>query len=130
LSVNLKRYWGTEAYAAAYIVGPTGEYIATIYAAGSRMKYFRHMQRWFRMLQRSGRGVDGSTGASIGSGGYFRTSVDVPDEMLNAGYVLRVETSVENQSYFPDDAAVALDDAHNGQLVTGTGYIDSMKISF
>jgi len=130
ISVDMKSYHGQQAYLAAYIVGPDDEYVATVYVAGTRMNYLRHMSRWFRLVQRSGRGIDGASGASIGSRRSITTQIGIPDQMLNAGYTLRVESSVENQNYFPNDASVALDDAHDGKPVAGTGYVQSLKISY
>lgn len=130
LKGNIKSYYGNRAYAVAYIVDPNGRYVTTIYAAGSRAKYFRHLSRWFRMFSRSGKGVDGSTGASLGSRQSFSSRANIPSKMINAGYVLRVETAVEGQNYFPNDISIPLDDAHRGKSVQGNGYVNSMTVNF
>jgi hypothetical protein len=130
VSVTLDSYNGPAAYVAAYIVDGKGNYVSTIYAAGSRDKYLRHLARWYRMVARSGNGIDGSTGASIGSGGSLNTSVTIPDKMIDAGYQVIVETAVEEQANIPVDASIALDSANNGKSVKGTGYVNSLSVKF
>lgn len=130
ISVALNPYRGNAAYAAAYIVDPKGHYVTTVYAAGSRLKYLAHLQRWYRMVSRSGKGIDGSTGASIGSAGGFRTAVSIPDKMINAGYTLRIETAVENQRYYANDASIKLDSMNKGKSVSGEGYVKSLSVKF
>jgi len=129
-SGTMKSYSGNRAYAVVYLVDSDGQYVSTIYAAGSKGKYFKHLSRWKRMYARSGKGVDGSTGASLGSTQSFSSSVNIPDKLIDAGYVLRVETAVENQNYFPEDVVIPLDSAHNGAAVTGSGYVGTMKVDF
>ncbi len=132
LSIDLKMadYSGRQAFLVAYVVDGKGKYVSTLYAAGSNEKYFEHFDRWFRLFQRARRGVDGTTGASIGAGAATTVSVDVPDSVLNAGYTLRLESAVENQYYVPDEVAVPLDDAHNGKAMSGKSYVSSMTVSF
>ncbi len=129
-TVAIKNYSGNNTYFAAYVVDANGGYVATLHAAGSRQRYLGDLSRWARLISRSGRGVDGTTGASVGSGQSVSGSVFIPDNMFNAGYVLRVETAVENQNYVPNDAAITLEDANNGKSVGGTGYVKSLSISY
>jgi hypothetical protein len=129
ITVKAASYSGQRAYMVAYIVDPNGRYVSTVLTAG-RGQYLGHLDRWVRMFQRAGSRVDGTSGASIGSGETMNTSLEIPDAMLNAGYTLRVESAVENQRYMPDDAAVTLIDANNGQAVAGTGYVQSVTVSY
>ncbi|MEO8241942.1 MAG: DUF2271 domain-containing protein [bacterium] len=132
LTIDLKMagYSGRPAFLVAYVVDGNGRYVSTLYAAGSNGRYFEHFDRWFRMFSRARRGVDGTTGASMGSGDGTSVSVDVPDSVLNAGYTLRLESAVESQYYVPDEAEVPLDDAHNGSAISGKSYVSSMTVSF
>lgn len=130
VEVAMNPYSGQQAYMAAYIVDASGQYVATIMTAGSRSKYLADLSRWCRMFQRAGGRVDGTSGASIGSGQSMQTQVDIPDAMLNAGYTLRIETAVENQRYFPDEAAVVLEDATNGKPVAGAGFVQSVTVAY
>ena len=130
VTVSLKSYRGDKAYAVAYIVDPKGKYVSTVHAAGKKNKYLNDMKRWYRMMKRSKQGIDGSTGASVGSGKQFEASVDIPDELLDAGYTLRVETVVEDRRYHKNDASITLDQKNNNQSVTGSGYVDQLTITY
>jgi len=130
LSAKINSYSGNRAYAVAYIVDSRGKYVSTIHVAGPKSKYYKHFTRWARLMARSGKGVDGTTGASVGSGSTFSTRIKVPNSMLNAGYKLIIETAVENQFYVADDVIIPLDKAHNGKANAGSRYIKSATISF
>jgi len=130
LNVQMARYSGNRAFVVAYILGPKGEYVSTVYAGGSNGRYFQHMSRWYRLFMRAHRGVDGATGASVGSGSSFSTQFTVPDKMLGKGYTLRVATAVEGQYYVDKDASVALDAANNGKVIPGVHYINQISLNF
>jgi len=127
IEIAMNSYGGQRAYLAAYVVDPSGQYVATVLTAGSRLNYLGHLGRWFRMFQRAGGRVDGTTGASIGSSQSTSATINVPDSMLNSGYSLRVESAVENQRYYPDEAAVPL---QNGASVAGAGYVHSVTVRY
>ncbi len=130
LNVKMARYYGNYAYVAVYILGPKGKYVSTVYAGGSRARYFEHMSRWYRLMMRSHRGVDGSTGASVGSGQSFSARFNLPDKIIGKGYTLRVATAVEGEYYVDKDAEVPLEAAINGKPVKGTHYIDQVTLNF
>jgi hypothetical protein len=130
IALKMNSYSGQRAYLAAYVVDPKGQYATSLLIAGSNGNYLAHMDRWYRMIMRAGGKFDGTTGASIGSGETMKTRVEVPDAMLNAGFTLRVESAVENQNYVPNEAAVELSDANNGKSVAGSGYVQSMTVSY
>jgi hypothetical protein len=130
IQIQMKGYSGNPAYLAAYIVDGQGNYVATALTGGYREHYLAHLDRWYRLIIASRRQIDGTTAASVGSGGSLGTTFEVPDSYLNAGYTLRLETAVEGQSYVGNDAAVPLDDAHNGKAVAGRGYAKSLTVSY
>ncbi len=130
IDLTMANYSGREAFLVAYVVDAKGRYVSTLYAAGSSERYFEHLDRWFRMFSRAHRGIDGMTGASKGAGASTSVAVDVPDTALNAGFTLRIETAVENQYYVPDEAAIPLDDAHNGVSTAGTSYVATAAVTF
>ena len=128
--VAMANYSGRQAYWVAYVVDSKGSYVSTLYAAGGSGRFFEHLDRWWRMFTRAHRPVDGSTGASMGAGSRTSFMVEVPDKMLNAGFTLRIESAVEGQYYVPDEAAVPLDDAHNGAATAGKSYLQTLTVSF
>jgi hypothetical protein len=128
LTLTMKPYRGNPAYAAVYVLGPRGEYVSTLHVAGNRARYQADLTRWHRLMQRSGRGIDGTTGASAGAGRRVTTTVNVPDRLLNAGYTLHVETAVENGRSYPNDVTMPLDNAHMGRATAGTGYVATLTL--
>ncbi|MGR3572535.1 DUF2271 domain-containing protein [Brevirhabdus sp.] len=130
VKVDMANFPGPPAYAAAYITDANDQYVATLYVAGRKGEYQADLRSWYRLIRRSGRGIDGTTGASVGRGGQFSTSVNVPDSMLNAGYKLHVETGVEDYGIVPDDVVVPLDDASNGAPVAGRRNVATATIAY
>ncbi len=130
IDIKMADYSGRQAFLVAYVVDGNGRYVSTLYAAGSYGRFFEHLDRWYRMFMRSRRTVDGTTGASLGSGSGTTVTVDVPDKLLNAGFTLRLESAVEGEYYVPDEAAVLLDDAHNGTPAGGTTFVATMTVSY
>jgi len=131
LDVTMKNYYGAPAYVVVYILDANDKYVSTVYLGGSYQRFFQeYMTRWYRMLKRSRRGIDGLTGASVGAGRSFTANFNVPDKLLNKGYTLRVATAVEGQYYIDKDAEVILNDANNGKKVAGTKYVDQMQLNF
>ncbi len=131
LDVTMKNYYGAPAYVVVYIMDANDKYVSTVYLGGSYQQIFQqYMTRWYRMLKRSRRGIDGLTGPSVGAGRSFTASFNVPDKLLNKGYTLRVATAVEGQYYIDKDAEVILNDANNGKQVAGTKYVDQMQLNF
>ena len=130
IDIAMANYSGRQAFLVAYLVDAKGSYVSTLYAAGSYGRYFEHLDRWYRMFRRAHGGIDGTTGASMGSGDRQNVSVDVPDKLFNAGYTLRLESAVEGEYYVPDEAAVSLDDAHNGAAAPGKSFVNTMTLAF
>ena len=130
IDISMANYSGRQAFLVAYLVDAKGSYVSTLYAAGSSGQYFEHLDRWYRMFRRAHGTVDGTTGASMGAGDHSNVSVDVPDKLFNAGYTLRVESAVEGEFYVPDEAAVSLDDAHNGAATAGKSFVNALTLKF
>ena len=130
IAIAMANYSGPQAFLVAYLVDAKGSYVSTLYAAGSSGRYFEHLDRWYRMFRRAHGKVDGTTGASLGSGRHRNVSVDVPDKLFNAGYTLRIESAVEGEFYVPDEAAVSLDDAHNGAATSGQSFVNALTLTF
>jgi len=130
VSVQMANFSGPPAYAAVYVTDPQGNYVSTLYVAGYKSKYQADLRTWYRLIRRSGKGIDGTTGASVGRGRQFSTTVNVPDNLLNAGYNLHIETGVEDYGVQPDDAVVPLDDVNNGVAVKGRRNVGSATISY
>lgn len=123
LLVQLNDYDGYEAFYAMYLVDPEGRYVRTLWVAGSKPQFFKDMPRWWKYLGRAPQDIDAITGASVAPGDRDVVRIDLDDDILDAGYKIRIETSVEDQNNYPDDVEVELDSKHMKDKIPGTGYI-------
>lgn len=126
--VQLTNYEGEKAYLVLYLVTPEGRYDRTLWVSGPDTKYHPDLTRWWRYLSRQPQDIDVITGASTGNGDRLVVHLDLEDTVLNTGYAIRVETSVEDQATISEDAEVELVDANNGERVPGTGYVRFVRL--
>jgi hypothetical protein len=122
LTTTLKSYGGNGAYLAIYLTDAQGKFHSTLRVAGRKAKYFSHLRDWSRGERRN---VDGVTGASVGSGQSLKVSVNVADALIDAGYQIRIDSSVEDGNDFAADVVVPLAAANAGKPVAGKGYVKS-----
>ena len=130
LTTTMKAYGGSGAYAAIWVSDAAGRYKGTLWMAGDRAKYWRHLSDWQRASGGRASEVDGITGASIGSGRTLKITVDIADALIDAGYVVHVDTSVENGSDVSADVVVPLATPQSGKPVAGKGHVKSLTVSF
>jgi len=123
ITATLKSYGGDGAYLAVYITDGSGKLHKTVHVAGGKAKYHKHLAGWFRQ---SGGKIDGTTGASIGSGGTLSVSADIADSMIDAGYQIRVDSAVEKENDVPADGVAPLTGAQAGKPVNGKGYVKTL----
>lgn len=126
----INNYSGEGAYVALYVVDAKGTYQRTLWVAGEKTKYYKHLADWARGsgLRRSE--YDGLTGASVLSRDALVVTSDIPDAMFDAGYEVRVDTAVEDLRDNRADAAIALTTDGAGKLVSGRGYVKSLSYKF
>jgi hypothetical protein len=127
---SLKAYGGNGAYVALYVTDAAGKYKGSLWMAGSKAKYYRHLSDWQRASGGKTSEVDGITGASVGSGKTLKITVDIADALIDAGYQVHVDTAVEDGMDNPSEVVVPLAAASNGNAVAGKGYVKSFKVSF
>ncbi|ACA16099.1 conserved hypothetical protein [Methylobacterium sp. 4-46] len=128
LEARLKDYGGNPAYLAVYVTDAAGQYRGTLWVAGRKARYHRHLSEWYRAA--GGAAIDGITGASIGSGRTLRVSVDLADALIDAGYQVRVDTAVEDGVDRPSEVVAPLSGAAAGKPVTGKEHVATFTVSF
>lgn len=126
LETQLAPYGGDGAYVAIYLTDRTGKYARTLWVAGTKAKYWRHLRDWYRATGGSAR-VDGISGASVGAGRNLRVTVDVADALLDAGYEIHIDTAVEDMKENPSEVVVPLTAAGAGKAAAGRGYVKSFR---
>lgn len=127
---TLKPYGGAGAYVVLYVTDRAGTYRGTLWMAGGRAKYYRHLSDWQRASGGAAGEVDGITGASIGSGKTLKVSLDIADALIDAGYEVHVDTAVEDGLDSPSDAVAPLASKSAGTPVAGKGNVKSFKVTF
>ncbi|WP_019934730.1 DUF2271 domain-containing protein [Oceanimonas smirnovii] len=130
LTTELKDYSGDGAYVAIYVTDADGRYQQTLWVAGKKAKYYKHLKDWARGSGLRGAEYDGKTGASLLSGHTLTTRVDLDDALFDAGYQLRLDTAVEDQRDQRAEVMVPLTTAGAGQPVAGRGYVKSFTYQF
>lgn len=127
LTTQLQNYGGNGAYLALYLTDAAGKYVKTLWVAGKKAKYYKHMSAWARGSGLNAREFDGVSGASVGSGKSLKVTVELADTLIDAGYEIRIDSAVEDGRDYPVEARVALTRAGAGKPVKGRGYINSFS---
>lgn len=127
---TLKNYGGNGAYVVLYVADAAGKYRGTLWMAGGKAKYYRHLSDWQRASGGATTEVDGVTGASIGSGKTLKINLDLADALIDAGYQLHVDTAVEDGRDNPSEVVAPLATHSVSTAVTSKGYVKSFRVTF
>lgn len=130
LSTTLQEYRGNEAYLAIYVTDAQGAYQRTLWVAGKKAKYYRHLRDWAQGGGNRPAEFDGLTGASVGSGETLEVAVELEDALIDAGYQIRIDTAVEDKRDNRGEIQVPLSSQATSVKGSGQGYIDSFGYSF
>lgn len=128
LSTPLKNYGGDGAYLAIYLSDAKGAYAGTLWVAGGKAKYYRHLADWNRLSAGDAKRLAGVTGASVGAGGTLKVTADLADALIDAGYEIRVDAAVEDMRDSPSEVRVPLASGNAGRPQAGKQYIQSLTL--
>lgn len=120
---TMQNYGGPGAYLALYVTDQSGAYQGTLWMAGGRSNYYRHLLGWMRASRGDLGQLRGITGASVGSGRTLTISFELKDAMLDAGYTLHIDAAVENRRESPSDVVVPLTRENLGKAISGKRFI-------
>lgn len=123
LTTTLKNYGGDGAYLAVYLTDPSGAYVRTLWVAGKKSKYYKHLTDWHRATGGSPSQINGLTGASVGEGRSLKITADLADALFDAGYKLNIDAAAEDMRDSPRDISVPLTKAGAGKPVSGRSYV-------
>ncbi|MBN9037408.1 MAG: DUF2271 domain-containing protein [Rhizobiales bacterium] len=126
LTTTMKSYGGDGAYLAIYVTDAKGAYAGTMWMAGGKAKYYKHLADWYRATGGNAAEINGITGASVGAGRTLEVTLDLADALFDAGYTLHVDAAVEDMRDSPNDVSVPLTSANAGQAVQGRRYVASL----
>lgn len=130
LTANLAQYGGPNAYLAIYLTDSSGAYAGSLWMAGGRSRYYRHLTDWARFTGGDPAAVNGITGASIGSGSSMNVSVEMADSLFDAGYTLHIDAAAEEMRESPNEVSVQLTTAGAGKTIKGRRYISNFRYGF
>lgn len=128
-TTQMTNYGGDGAYLAYYVTDAQGAYVGSLWMAGGKAKYYRHLSGWYAATGGDTAQINGITGASVGAGRSLKITLDLQDALFDAGYVLHVDASVENMRDSPNEVVVPLTSANLGKAVAGRGYVQSLTVS-
>ena len=126
--IQLTNYGGEGAYIAVSLLDEADAYVETLYVGGFEEEWYPDLTEWYKFYDDDWESIDGITGASIQSGGRKITSLAIPMDKLDAGYKLRFETAVEDESYYSEDVVVDLTNETINQTIEGSGYIRMVRM--
>ena len=127
LSTQLKNYGGNGAYLALYLVDAKGAYARTLWVAGGKAKYYKHLADWNRLSAGDARRLSGVTGASVGAGRSLTVTAELADALIDAGYEIRIDAAAEDMRDSPSEVRVPLSAANAGKAQAGKQYIQSFS---
>ena len=127
LTTQLKNYGGDGAYVAVYLTDAKGAYARTLWVAGGKAKYYKHLADWNRLSAADGKRLQGVTGASVGQGRTLKVTADLADALIDAGYEIRIDAAVEDMRDSPAEIRVPLSSANAGKAQAGRQYIQSFS---
>ncbi len=128
VQVDMKAYSGPNAYLAVYLADANGNYNSTLWVAGSNYRWLGSLRGWARGFVAAGEtSIDGISGASVGSGQTLQVNATLADTLIDAGYKVIVDTSVEHWGDYPAEASVPLQSG--GGSAAGKGFVDLLTVS-
>ena len=126
LSAQLKNYGGDGAYLAAYLTDAKGAYAGTLWVAGGKAKYYKHLSDWNRLSSGDAKRLNGVSGASVGAGRTLKVTADLADALIDAGYEIRIDVAAEDMRDSPSEIRVPLTTTNAGKPQAGKQYIQSL----
>ena len=125
LTTQLKNYGGEGAYLAVYLTDAKGAYAGTLWVAGGKAKYRKHLADWNRLSADDERRLNGVTGASVGAGRTLKVTAELADALLDAGYDIRIDAAAEDMDDSPSEVRVPLTTAGAGRALAGREFIQT-----
>lgn len=127
--IQMNAYKGESAYVVASLINPQGKYERTLAVLGPDKKWWDSLTEWYKAQQVKAEKLDAISGASIKGGDRRIISFSIDDKLMNKGYKIRFESSVEDQQYVANDVEIPLTTAQFTNKADGKTYIKLVKIN-
>jgi hypothetical protein len=100
--------------------------VRTLWVAGGKAKYHKHLSDWISLSGTDTRRLDGVTGASVGAGRTLKVTAELAEALIDAGYEIRIDAAVEDMRDSPSEVRIPLSTANIGKPQAGKQYIQSV----
>ena len=127
LTTQLKNYGGDGAYLAVYLTDAKGAYAGTLWVAGGKAKYYKHLADWSRLSAGDAKRLLGVTGASVGAGRTLKVTAELADALIDAGYEIHVDAAAADMRDRPADTRAPRTAAGAGKAQPGKAYVQSFS---
>lgn len=127
--VQMNAYQGEKAYVVVSLINPKGEYAKTLRVMGPDKRWYDSLASWHKAQKAKPEQLDAVTGASIAGGDRSVFTLQLDDSLLDKGYTIRFESSVEDKRYYERDAIVEVTQAKLQERTAGSGYIRAVKLT-
>tara|TARA_B100000768_G_scaffold42540_1_gene41417 strand:+ start:188 stop:676 length:489 start_codon:yes stop_codon:yes gene_type:complete len=126
--IQLTNYTGEGAYIVVSLLDEKEEYEETLYVQGEDAEWFSEITRWWKFYGLRRPNIDAISGPTVSGGNRTVNLLKIPTEKIDAGYILRFETSVEDQSYYPNDVQFELTQDNLSKQTEGRGFIRYIRM--
>ncbi len=127
--VQLKNYRGHGAYIMVSVLDKDNKYLKTLRVLGDDEEWYPDLSNWWAFhTQNNKPNIDGITGATIAGGERSIFSIEIEQELIDAGNSLRFETAVEDQKYILSDVQIPLTEESLKGTFEGTEYIRYVRM--
>lgn len=127
--IQMNAYKGESAYVVASLINPQGNYERTLAVLGPDKKWWDSLTEWYKAQQQKAEKLDALSGASIKGGDRRIISFSIDKKLLDKGYKLRFESSVEDQQYVMNDVEIPLTSSQLTEKADGKTYIRMVKVN-
>ena len=125
LTTTMNAYGGDGAYLALYVTDASGAYVGSLWMAGGKSKFYKHLTDWYQATGGDPAQINGITGASVGAGRTLEVTLVLADALFDAGYTLHIDAAVEDMRDSPGEILVPLTTDGAGKPVPGRRYVAS-----
>lgn len=127
--IQLTNYEGEGAYVVVSILDGEGKYVETLYVQGDDSEWYRDIEEWWKNLYGIKRpNIDAIVGETVTGGQRKMTVLQIPEDKIDAGYIIRFESAVEDQEYYADDVEFELTSENLKAKKEGKGFIRYVRM--
>lgn len=127
--IQMNSYLGEGAYIVVSLVDKDDAYSQTLYVLGSDKKWYPDLKEWHKAYKKKSTNISAITGASVAGGDRAMVTLEIDKAKINAGYILRFESAVEDKPYHQKDVEVPLTTDGLAAKSEGKGYIRYVRFS-